>query len=676
MTGAGVVSVSIRDVRNWWKAKTGKDDSPLDGETPFWIFSLLFHVALLLVLASCLIEGRKQQRVSVRLDPETPDVVELPPLVEIEYEDDETVGNNESDNFEAMAALTPAVDEIAEIDMDVQQDILDLGDFQLDEYLPEMAEQPDVSSIAVHGVAGLATQGTDGAIDRITQEILLSLEERKTLVIWMFDQSASLLRQRDEILSRFDNVYDELNRLQAGGAEAFAKHDDIPLLSQVVAFGSRNELMLKKPEYDVERIKQAVRDIQVDDSGVENVFAAVINTCRMYRNLSRVNRLTGQRERNVMIVILSDECGDDIENVDEAIDLCKQGQVRVYTIGVPAPFGRENTYVKWVDPDPAYDQSVQWAPVRQGPETFLPERINLNYTRNIEEEAPIDSGFGPYGLTRLSYQSGGMYFTVHPNRKISGEQIPRWETATYSAYLTRFFDPEVMRPYRPDYVSAGQYLNQVKQNKSREALLVAARQSRLQPLTPPALRFEKLDEATFVNSVSRAQRAAAVLEPRINRLYEILAAGEKDRQREVSLRWKAGYDLALGRVLAVKVRAESYNAMLALAKTSLKFQNPENNTWILEPADEISTGSQSEKLAAQAKMYLQRVVAEHPETPWAALAAAELATPIGWRWTETWTRPPDPPPERMQNNNNNPPRPRPQQPMAPPPKQKRPPPKL
>ena len=196
--------VSLRNLRNWWKARTGKDDSPLDGETPFWVFSLLLHVVLLLVLATCLIEQRKQLRVSVKLDPETADVIELPPMVDIEYEDDEAVGNNESENFEAMAELTPAVEEIAEVDMDVQQDILDLGDFQLDEYLPEMATEPDVTSIAVHGVAGHATQGTAGAIDRITQEILLSLEERKTLVIWMFDQSASLLRQREEILDRFD----------------------------------------------------------------------------------------------------------------------------------------------------------------------------------------------------------------------------------------------------------------------------------------------------------------------------------------------------------------------------------------------------------------------------------------------------------------------------------------
>lgn len=666
--------MTLRGIRNWWKARTGRDDSPLDGETPFWLFSLLFHVGLLLILATCLIQQREQVRIAVNVDEPVPEVEEMAPLVEIEYEEDDSVGNQDDANFEALAQLMPTPEEATDLEIDVPYEVLEFGDYALQEYLPEMSTDPDVSSIAVHGVAGQATAGTDGAIDRITQEILLSLEERKTLVVWMFDQSASLLRQKEEIINRFDNVYRELGELQNDGAVEFAKYAEDPLLTQVVAFGARGAAMLKKPTQDVEAIKDAVRAIPVDESGVENVFQAVAEVARSVTALTRVNRLTGERERNVMIVILSDECGDDIEYLDEAVDLCRQGMIRVYTIGVPAPFGRENTYVKWVDPDPRFDQRVQWAPVRQGPESFMPERINLHFTSRIEEEEQFDSGFGPYGLTRLSWQSGGMYFTVHPNRQTDGQRVPQWKTSTYSAHLTRFFDPAVMRPYQPDYVSPGQYLAQVKQNKAREALVLAAQQSRLQPLTPPDLRFPKFDEASFVNQVSVAQRAAAVLEPRLQRLADILTTGEKDRERETIPRWKAGYDLAIGRVLAVKIRAESYNAMLAMAKTSLQFKNPENNTWVLRPADEISIGSQAMKTAEKAREYLERVIAEHPETPWAVLAEEELKTPIGWRWVETYTEPPRPPQPRQNNNNNPrpnnlPPQPSPEPPvLRPPPK--------
>ncbi len=210
-----------------------------------------------------------------------------------------------------------------------------------------------------------------------------------------------------------------------------------------------------------------------------------------------------------------------------------------------------------------------------------------------------------------------------------------------------------MRRYRPDYVSENEYRRQISSNPTRYALVSAAHLSRVRPLEPPQLRFEKLDEARFANAVSRAQQAAAVLEPKLNLLYETLKKGELGRDREISPRWKAGFDLAMGRVLAAKIRAESYNAMLAQAKTKLKFKDEKNNTWILRPADQISTGSQAEKLAARAKSYLQRVVDEHADTPWGLLASRELQTPIGWQWTETFTQPPQPPPRRPASNNNN-----------------------
>lgn len=36
-------------------------------------------------------------------------------------------------------------------------------------------------------------------------------------------------------------------------------------------------------------------------------------------------------------------------------------------------------------------------------------------------------------------------------------------------------------------------------------------------------------------------------------------------------------------------------------------------------------------------MYLQRVVDDHPGTPWAMLAERELAVPLGWKWRESYT---------------------------------------
>ncbi len=109
----------------------------------------------------------------------------------------------------------------------------------------------------------------------------------------------------------------------------------------------------------------------------------------------------------------------------------------------------------------------------------------------------------------------------------------------------------------------------------------------------------------------------------------------------------------MGRVLAVKVRTEAYNAMLAQAKRGLKFKNAKNNTWQLEPADDISVGSQLTNAATKAREYLERTVKDHPGTPWALLAQRELNEPIGWKWTEHYT---DlaPPRQPGAGGNNNP----------------------
>src|SRR5262249_1117450 len=142
--------------------------------------------------------------------------------------------------------------------------------------------------------------------------------------------------------------------------------------------------------------------------------------------------------------------------LDATVDICRKYEMPVYVVGVPAPFGRETTYVTWIDPDPHYDQSPQRAPVHQGPESLMPERIKLLFGGKDQNEEQMDSGFGPFGLCRLAYETGGLYFTVHPNRDV-GKKLDPWATAAMSSQLVSFFDPLVMRSYRPDYVSARQY---------------------------------------------------------------------------------------------------------------------------------------------------------------------------------------------------------------------------
>ena len=76
-------------------------------------------------------------------------------------------------------------------------------------------------------------------------------------------------------------------------------------------------------------------------------------------------------DRNLIFVAFTDEAGDDQDGLDPTVDLCRRLAIPVYVVGVPAPFGRKETLVKWVDPDPSFDQTPQWGRVDQGPETSV-----------------------------------------------------------------------------------------------------------------------------------------------------------------------------------------------------------------------------------------------------------------------------------------------------------------
>ncbi len=667
-------------LRTWWQVRSGHDDTPLDGDSPIWLVSFFFHLALLVSLSLLLIPPKVDRIVEVLMDPiEAPiQPEEMPAEFRYVDTDSDRLGANSEFGAEMAPQIALEVSEAESVELETPSELRETGEFIFnDTDVLAMAEK--LESVAVKGKVGVAATGASGAVDRIVEEIIRSMEERKTLVVWMFDRTPSMARQRDEILARFDHVYDELSAIEATGAAAFAQYDEQPLLTQVCAFGEQLDYAFKRPTEDLVKIKEAIRSITttIDTSGVENVFSSISAVVGEYRDLRRIDSRTGDRERNVMIIVVTDEAGDDTNMLDAAVIGCQKYVVPVYVIGVPAPFGRVESEVKWVDPDPNFDQSPQWATVNQGPETLYPERIRLKFAGEDEDALEfIDSGFGPFGLTRVCYESGGIYFTVHPNRERNG--LRRWETSEFAAYLTHFFDPAVMTKYRPDYVSVASYQRELQENQARFALVQAAQQSWVTPLEAPDLVFTKFEEAEFVNRISEAQRAAATVEPKLNRLFEILKVGEADRDLELSARWKAGFDLAYGSVLAAKIRAESYNEMLAMAKTNLKFNDPKNNTWRLVAADTITTGSQSAKLGEKAKTYLQRVLADHPNTPWSLLAQKEIDTPIGWRWVESYTKPPTPPSEmQIANNNNNVRRPQAEAAqMLAPPKVRRPPPKL
>lgn len=654
---------SVNDVANEPSNSDGDDEessdefeeeesffsSWFDNDKQAFVVSLMVHVVLILALAA-IPTVIDQMPSSVTLDaPEVSESIDEFKLIdEVAISDEplDEIGANGNEDAGMALSTAPVLAELSEVPAPTPS-------------MPVMATTFGSSSMqqavglvrsdtVVQGMTGVGATGTDGAVDRISYEILKSMEDRPTLVVWFFDQSISLQMRRKEISDRFNRIYEELGIVREAQGEEDAKKPagEEPLLTSVFAFGEQVNLLTKKPTADLNEIRECIDSIQIDPTGDEKIFHALFLAAEKYKSYR-----TGKDARNVLFIAVTDERGSDIEGLDSTIKECRKHAIPVYVLGVPAPFGRSTTYIKYVDPDPKFDQTPQWAEVDQGPESLMPERVKIGYKEDFYEEPVIDSGFGPYALSRLTYETGGIYFTIHPNRRFDG-RVKKGEIDPFASNLEYFFDPEVMVKYRPDYESMAQYQKKVQESPIRQAVVRAAT-LRVGSLEKPTTRFVKRDEASLANALTAAQQQAARLEPELQMLAQILMPAEQHRDKEASPRWIAGYDLAVGSVLAHKVRAEGYNAMLAKGKRGMQFENPKNNTWVLVPDDAITVGSKMEKEGAAAVNLLKQVAEQHKGTPWGLLATRELSNPIGWKWTEEFTDL-NPPPRQMARNNPQP----------------------
>lgn len=608
----------------WWQQFTGEEETPFDGDSPAWLISLLIHVVVLLSLA--LVALREPSRAAPAITIVQPqeaveEVLEVPREMTVaDEQESETGSSSEDDRTEVAQALAPTLSEQSvipvESDLDVPSDVT----IEPIDVIPT-ADTID-ETFVVRGAVGAGATGATGAVDRLTGEIAASLDRHPTVICWVFDQSVSLAGQRKEIAARLGRVFEEL------GVNRSAVHRP-DLKNMVIAFGKSVQLVTKATD-DASAVVKAIESIPVDDSGVEMTFTAI----RSAAQEASIFRRSAPR-KNVMIIVFTDEVGNDQNEADKTAAFCRTLGIPVYVVGVPAPFGTKQVKFKFVEFDTKYDQDVQWAVVEQGPETLYPEVVHIR-SDNLADDA-IDSGFGPFSLSKLCAATGGIYFAVHANRGAQGK-VTREATAAMSSQLRYFFDSEVMRNYQPDYLSAATIDKMLAANRAKRVLVEAARSVEITPMDSPIMTFPRTDDAGLALLLGDAQKAAARIQPRIDSLAELLKSGLPDREAIKEKRWQAGYDLALGRVLALKVRTDAYNTMLAQAKSGMKFKDPNNDTWVLEESDDVSkAGSQTEKIAQQAVTLLERVRTDHPRTPWALLAEEELGRKLGYKWVERHT---------------------------------------
>jgi len=479
------------------------------------------------------------------------------------------------------------------------------------------------AKVAIRGTSDKVVGGVQGTMDRLTHEIRQSLEERQTLVMWMFDASGSLKDRRNAITERFENIYKQLG----DGSSTDG------LYTAVVSYGEKTEFITPDPIKDVQSIIQPIRHMKIDESGVENVFSAVRLAVDKWKQFKRADG-----KWNKIMFIVTDERGDDAESqLEDVISLCKRSGVRVYVVGNAAVFGQKLGYVRWKYPD-GFEEDIE---VDQGPESAFPEGLQLpNWGGGDWRTGRISASYGPYALTRLCAETGGMYLITDDTHR-------------------RQYDAAVMREYAPDYRPVRIQEAEISKNVAKVALVRAAEMTlQGERFEVPQLEFPAENDNRLREEVNKAQMPVAKVFYRIDELFKVLKDAEKARNSIKEPRWRASFDLAMGRLLAMHARYDGYNRMLADMKVSPKtFKDPKNNVWRIVPSKEIDitkVGPLVKQRGDAAKVYLSRVIDEHPGTPWADLAARELRTEIGWAWQEGYRDPTGQGRQMAAGNNNTP----------------------
>ena len=87
-------------------------------------------------------------------------------------------------------------------------------------------------TLSIRGNGAELVGGVEGAVDRIAIEILRHLGQGRTLVVWAFDASGSLLAERQRLSKHIDAVYTHINQLDENRLS-----DDSGLLTMVFSFG-------------------------------------------------------------------------------------------------------------------------------------------------------------------------------------------------------------------------------------------------------------------------------------------------------------------------------------------------------------------------------------------------------------------------------------------------------
>ena len=433
------------------------------------------------------------------------------------------------------------------------------------------------------------------ALDQLAREILRHLKDHRITVVWVFDESISMQDDQKTIIQKFDRVSNELKQnidptKRAAGA----------LNHAIVGFGQNVDYMTKTPTDNIDLIGKTIKKLRIDSTGIENTMTTIRDVAERYASLARKDK-----DRKVLMVLVTDESGDDGADVEEARQALKRNHIPLYVIGRQSLFGYPFAHHRYEDP---VTHDVYHPLIRRGPETADLELYQWDGLYDRWDEQP--SGFAPYELARLTRESGGIYFVL------PSEEFMRVRHREQAYSITQ------LKEYLPEYDNRLTYVEKRTASPLRQTMHAVVLEGRnfLYRRDFPIEHQELVKLA-----MEEGQKASAKLNYLLA-IQERLEALRKVRDREPEKRWQAHYDLMLAQTVAFEVKAYEYRALMASIVNKPPVPKTPGGpdlviTWVVDHAQEpLAPKNATAKKYAEAKRLLEDVIARHPKTPWADLA--------------------------------------------------------
>jgi len=218
--------------------------------------------------------------------------------------------------------------------------------------------------------------------------------------------------------------------------------------------------------------------------------------------------------------------------------------------------------------------------------------------------------------------------------------LPSLETSIVRGENRRY-ELEAMRAYRPDLRSRQEIAQENSQSLLRTRIneVIASLNpwnEAVRPHVELRVHFSPDPEKFAKQAVEERAKSIRYVDYLV-KAEKVFASEEMRyaRSQETSRRWQANYDLLFAQILAYKVRNFEYAAYLDwfLKNPKVVPLTKEPNLrlvhWRITTRKERLTGEMTASMIEQSRELFQKVIDEHPGTPWAARAQWELRRGFG-----------------------------------------------